>query len=544
MTSGRRPALLAGVLAPFRAVAGEIVVAVEATRAAEVQSALAGVADTVLTFPSTSPADRPIAWLFRSCAGDWIFNIDDDEVPSPGLVAALPGLVGREDITHAWVARRWLHPTPDTYIASAPWGTEFQLRLALADERFLQFSDVFHRPVVCHGPSAYVEEPLWHLDTVLNPAALRRRKAAAYERERPGMRFGGLAHNLGVYVPELQGDLELADVPAEEREAIAAARAFAPARAGTTPPTVVEATAREVDREWVGPPYADSLYRAVLELGAAPAVMTAGVQHTVDVRVTNGSDVTWRWGRDGRPEIRLTYRWRSDGEAVREPTSLRTSLPADLAPGATQLVPVHVVAPAGSGRFQLELDLVHEGVRWFGVDVSVTVEVRPPRRIALVARPERVPDAIDEIGMGPEVEPLVLLRDPDDSGDYADFAAVTGPRRYLLHDTESRGRLGTLARLVSRTLSLTRQSRAEHWSHPEYAALFALSGSAERLVVDGPNWEPDAAFGREWAWVAVTALLWRLNRRPVVIREDALPSGEGVRIAAVRSVLRLLRTSA
>ena len=544
MSSGRRPALLAGVLAPFRAVADEIVVAVEVSRAAEVQAALAGVADTLLTFPSAPPADRPIAWLFRSCAGDWIFNVDDDEAPSPALVAALPGLVAREDITHAWVARRWLYPTPDTYIASAPWGTEFQLRLALADERFLQFSDVFHRPVVCQGPSAYVEAPLWHLDTVLNPAALRRRKAAAYERERPGMRFGGLAHNLGVYVPELQGDLELADVPAEEREAIAAARAFAPAPSGTTPPTVVEATAREVDREWVGPPYAESLYRATLELGAAPTVMTAGVQHTVDVRVTNGSDVIWRWGRDGRPEIRLAYRWRSDGEDVREPTALRTSLPADLPPGATQLVPVHVVAPAGAGRFQLEVDLVHERVRWFGVGASTAVEVRPARRIALIARPERVPEVIDEIGVSPEVEPLVLLRDPDDSGTYADFASVTGLRRYLLHGTEGHGRLVTVTRLVSRTLSLTRQSRTEHWSHPEYAALLSPRNSAERLVVDGPNWEPDAAFGREWAWVAVTALLWRVNRRPVVIRDDALPSGEGVRIAAVRSMLRLLRTSA
>ena len=50
----------------------------------------------------------------------------------------------------------------------------------------MQFSDVFHRPVVCHGPSMYVEAPLWHLDTMLNAAAERRLKAAGYERERPG----------------------------------------------------------------------------------------------------------------------------------------------------------------------------------------------------------------------------------------------------------------------------------------------------------------------------------------------------------------------
>ena len=192
MTSGRRPELLAGVLAPFREVADEIVVAVDATRLETVQPAVAGVADRLLAFPATAPADRPIAWLFRACRGRWIFNIDDDEVPSPALIARLPEpLLLRDDVTHMWVARRWLHPTVETYIGAAPWGTEFQLRLVLADDRFLQFSDEFHRPVVCHGPSAYVEEPLWHLDTVLNPAARAGRKAAAYERERPGMRFAG-----------------------------------------------------------------------------------------------------------------------------------------------------------------------------------------------------------------------------------------------------------------------------------------------------------------------------------------------------------------
>lgn len=543
MTSGRRPALLAGILASLRSVADEIVVAVEATRAADVHSAVAGVADRVIAFPQTFPADRPIAWLFRSCSGTWIFNVDDDEIPSPALVAALPELVRREDITHASVARRWLYPTQDTYIASAPWGTEFQLRLALADERFLQFSDAFHRPVVSHGPSAYVEGPLWHLDTVLNPAAQRRLKAAAYERERPGMRLGGLAHNTGVYVPELHPGLELLPVPEHDREAIVAARGFVPQPASTSLPALVHAFADEVDEAWVGAPYPESLYRATLTVQAAPGVMTAEVQHTVDVRVTNESDNVWRWGRDARPEIRLAYRWRRADEDVRESRALRTTLPADLQPGATQLVPVHVVAPEEAGSYTLEIDLVHEHVRWFGVGASTEVEVRRHRRIALVARPERVPELIAELEVRPEVEPIVLLRDPDDRGAYADFASVVGLRRYLLDDTEGRSRLATLVRLSGRTLTLTRRSRAAHWSQPEYASLLAHKSSTERLVVDGPNWVPDAAFGREWAWVAVTALLWRLDHRPVVIRDGALPSGQGVRVAAVRWLLRRLRTS-
>ena len=100
MTSGRRPDLLGGVLAPFRKVADEIVVAVESERLEAVRPAVAGVADRLLAFPAAAPADRPIAWLFRECAGRWIFNVDDDEVPSPALVDRLHELIRREDVTH------------------------------------------------------------------------------------------------------------------------------------------------------------------------------------------------------------------------------------------------------------------------------------------------------------------------------------------------------------------------------------------------------------------------------------------------------------
>ena len=113
MTSGRRPALLAGVLASLRSVADEIVVAVEATRAADVHSAVAGVADRVIAFPQTFPADRPIAWLFRSCSGTWIFNVDDDEIPSPALVAALPELVRRTGVRLEMDAREAIAVCPE-----------------------------------------------------------------------------------------------------------------------------------------------------------------------------------------------------------------------------------------------------------------------------------------------------------------------------------------------------------------------------------------------------------------------------------------------
>ena len=536
MTSGRRPELLAGVLAPFREVADEIVVAVDATRLETVQPAVAGVADRLLAFPATAPADRPIAWLFRACRGRWILNVDDDEVPSPALIARLPDLLLRDDVTHMWVARRWLHPTVETYIGAAPWGTEFQLRLVLADDRFVQFSDEFHRPVVCHGPSAYVAEPLWHLDTVLNPAASRRTKAAAYERERPGMRFAGRAHNLGLYVPELEPELALTPVPEVDQAAIVGALGFRP-DVFADDPTILDISADEVDHHWAGPPYAESLYCAGLELVAEPPAFVAGVQQTVDVRVTNLGASTWRWGSDARPAIRLGYRWWSGSDEIRESAALRTALPADVPPGGTAVVPVHVVAPAGAGDYELELDLLHDNVRWFGIGASRPVHVRVRRRLPAIAPPERL-DVI-AAGLDADVEPVALLRDEADRASYGDYTTVVALRPYLLAGTRGRSRLRILAMLVRRTFAIAR--KGNRWSYPGYSSLLTLRSESEALLIDAPNWQLGAAFGREWAWVAATALLWRLDGKSVLVREEGLPGGDGFRERIVRTVLRALR---
>jgi hypothetical protein len=541
MSSGRRPALLAGIVGALRRVAEEIVVAVEEPRAEEVYAAVAAIADTVIAFPRAAPADRAIAFALDACAGTWIFNVDDDEVPSPALLDTLPALVRREDITHAWVARRWLYPTPDTFIGAPPWGTEFQLRLVLADERFLQFSDVFHRPLISHGPRTYVEAPLWHLDAVLNPAAWRRRKARAYEDERPGMRLEGLSHNLGMYVPELHPAPDLRPVPSEDRDAISMALAAPAARLGPARAPLRRASARDVDATWPGPPFPESLYRGTISTDDAPRAMTAGVQHRVDVEVTNGSDVTWRWGADARPEIRVGYRWRRDGEIVSEPWALRTVLPADLPSGATALVQVHVVAPERPDVYELELDLVHDGVRWFERGVTLPVEVRRRACVAVIAPPALLPELVADLS--PEVEPVVLLRDEADRAAYGDYRCVTGLRPWLLRHTERTGRAGILPRLIWRTARAVSPSRARGRPHLAFEPLLRVRATSDVLRVGGANWPEDAAFTREWWALAATALMWRRAGRGVEVPETALPADAGIRGAAVRWTLRRLRTS-
>lgn len=543
LTGGHRPALLAGMLAMLRGSVEEIVIAVEEPRAEAVYEATLGIADVVNSFPPCTPADRPIAWLFGSCSSTWIFNVDDDEVPSPRLVATLPEVIQRTDITHGWVARRWLYPSPQTYLDEPPWNNEFQPRLVLADERFLQFSDAFHRPVVCHGPGVYLDSPLWHLDSVLNPATRRRDKARTYELERPGMRVGGIAHNVGMYLPELRDERALAVVPADDLRAIETALAYSRSTSVSAGGNGLgRARAADVDRAWPGPPYAESLYRAELSVTRWPTEMTAGVQYTVDVLVTNGSDETWRWSGEARPEIRLAYKWSHGGKPVAEPVQLRTTFPIDVPAGTTCRVPVHVVAPPTPGEYALEIDLVHEHVRWFGCGVSSTIQTRRRERIALLGRAERVPEFLWDLRLEPSVEPVVILRDPADRDDYGDFATVEGLRSFLLDGIASKGRWSTLVHLLWRTATVARAARRGA-STASCAGLLEASRSTDSLLVAGENWASDAAFGREWGVLAATALIWRLARRPVVISDDVLPEGRALRPALVRWLLRRVRSS-
>jgi hypothetical protein len=161
--------------------------------AREAAASLAEVADRILLFSPAEPSDRPIAWLCSECRGEWIFNIDDDEIPSGMLVRTLPLLVGRNDVTHCWIARRWLFHDVSSYLDEAPWSAEYQLRLFMADERFLRFTDQFHRPIACDWPMRFVAAPLWHLDTALNSRDQRELKALRYERLRRGMRIGAFS---------------------------------------------------------------------------------------------------------------------------------------------------------------------------------------------------------------------------------------------------------------------------------------------------------------------------------------------------------------
>ncbi len=469
LTAGRSPARLAAILRLLRPVADEIVVALDET-ARESATVLAGVADRILLFSRTEPADRPVAWLCRACRGEWVFNIDDDEIPSATLVRALPLLVARADVTHCWIARRWLYPDITTYLDEPPWNTEYQLRLFRADERFLRFTDQFHRPIACVGPMRFVGAPLWHLDTALNPRMEREPKALRYERERRGLRIGAVSHNTGLYVPELRGEPALQRVPPRELktiELILRAQARLGGRA-----SIEESSAESVDRHWPGAPHPASLYEASITLLTSPPTFTEGVQQTIDVRVKNLGECTWRFGDDA---ITIGTRW---DEEVEGP---RTALPVDVRPGEGSVVPVHVLPTVGPGRHLLEVDLVHEHVRWFDHPLRLGVDVKRRRRVLVAGRGADLSAVLDAIALVPEIEPQIVL-EPEDAA--PGLPRIDGIGRHLFGPTGTEG-----WRAVPRAVELVLRRVAAPFPQ-------ALAG-AECLIVVGDDFRAGAPPTRE-----------------------------------------------
>lgn len=390
---------VAAMLGLFRGIADEIVIAVDDRAGPDVEAALASVADRMLRYPYAEPVDRPLAWIHAQCSCDWVLTIDDDEIPSQALLDLLPELANARDVTHYWLPRRWLYPTPDRYLDARPWRPDYQPRLVLKDPRVLSFTPETHVPVKAIGPSRYLEQPLYHLDTVLNSRESRAAKAVRYERLHPGKRVAGRPLNEAFYLPE-DRDPPTAVVPPEDLALIADVLGAAEPEPVT--PHVEAGRREEIDRWWSGGPLAD--YAARLSLVEEVPPLRTGASETVDVRVENLGSQPWRWGGD----IRLGSRWRAGDTAVE---GEHRPLPADVPPGGSEIVPLPLVPPL-PGRWTLEVDLVHEQVRWFDQPLRVEATVEAGR-VAAVLDPGSEEGLVEVLAtLGPEEVPLVLTEQP------------------------------------------------------------------------------------------------------------------------------------
>ena len=401
------PAQVAESLAALRPVADEVVVAVDSRVEVRALAAYDDVADRVVRFEFRPPVDRPRAWLAAQCSGDWLLSIDGDEVPSAALVDALPHLVAATDVQQCWLPRRWLWPDAATWLAEAPWWPDFQVRL-LRNDAMLASRAELHGGFVGVLPARHVDAPLYHLDTVVNdeatPGCEGREVRGRGARARRG--YGGGPLSDVMYRPEAWSSSgAVRPVPDEDRaliERVLAARA----RALTGPPTPVRPTrpgdqtdvplavAADVDGLASSPAMAPGDYAAGLSLfetteASAPLRLAPGEARPVYVEVENQGGATWRWGLDQQPLVRLSHHWLAPDGALTRYEGLRSPLPCTLPPGASVIMPMWVEAPEEPGEHVLEIDLVHELVRWFERPLRVPVVVAERRPAA--AEPESGP---------------------------------------------------------------------------------------------------------------------------------------------------------
>jgi SAM-dependent methyltransferase len=117
--------------------------------------------------------------------------------------------------------------------------------------------------------------------------------------------------------------------------------------------------------ESIATPMPDDAYQAALSVVSLPrGPVRPSAEVTLDVDVTNVSQVSWSQQKCGA--IKVGNHWLNQtGERTLQRDDGRTVLPETLPPGGTCRVPLTITTPAAEGNYQCEVDLAHEGVRWF-----------------------------------------------------------------------------------------------------------------------------------------------------------------------------------
>ena len=117
--------------------------------------------------------------------------------------------------------------------------------------------------------------------------------------------------------------------------------------------------------------------RASIKLLFAPDVLQTEQQATCRVLVTNTSNSLWR-GRDrggDRHQVSLGNHWLDATGKVVISDDGRAALLRNLKPGEQTELAIVVNAPKIPGDYLLELDMLQEGVSWFGLHGSPTLQV-------------------------------------------------------------------------------------------------------------------------------------------------------------------------
>ena len=121
----------------------------------------------------------------------------------------------------------------------------------------------------------------------------------------------------------------------------------------------------------------DAGFRAEIKISNPPTQLSPGETVTLMISIRNISDVTWK-GRDWHADpyqIAAGNHWLDRQGKVVVNDDGRAPLTRDLPPGGILDLPLTVNAPSQSGEYQLEIDVVQEGVSWFGLKGSKTLQL-------------------------------------------------------------------------------------------------------------------------------------------------------------------------
>ena len=117
-------------------------------------------------------------------------------------------------------------------------------------------------------------------------------------------------------------------------------------------------------------------YRAEYSAVAVPDKVQAGANFTARVTVKNVGGALWLPIGISALGVNMSYHWLDEAGRVVVWDGLRTALPTAVEKGQSVTVTFTVAAPSQPGRYQLELDLVREGVTWFSQAASPGPQVK------------------------------------------------------------------------------------------------------------------------------------------------------------------------
>ncbi len=174
-------------------------------------------------------------------------------------------------------------------------------------------------------------------------------------------------------------------------------------------------------------------YGANYDMRPLPLSTSTGAVIDTTVTLTNTSTVAWRAG--GAHPVRLAYHWSDVAGRTVVWDGARTTLPADLAPGATVTLRALIAPPSVFGAYVLQVDLVREGLFWFSaanvVPLSRTVYVAG----AYAARYAPAPDSVAAFRAGAPTISVGLTN----TGTATWYASGPNPVRLAYHLLRSDG---------------------------------------------------------------------------------------------------------